>query len=86
VIFYFNSGLNIQVAHFLGVRLDELAAGIHRVTHQRVETAVGFCGIVDVDHQQGSVGGIHRGLLQLRWVHLAQALIALHHGCFHDFS
>src|ERR1700737_2000004 len=70
------SGLDVQVAHGLGVRLDEALAGIHVVAHQDVEDLVGFDRVLNLDPQQHAVLGIHRGFPELFGIHLAKTLVA----------
>src|SRR5207302_10408164 len=70
------SGLDVQVAHGLRVRLDEALAGIHVVAHQDIEDLVGLDRILDLDSQQHPVLGIHGGFPELVGVHLAETLVA----------
>src|SRR4051794_35482745 len=70
--------LDVQVGHFAGVALDELASRLHRVAHQHREDLVGAGGVVDRHLLERAVLGVHRGLEELVGVHLAQALEALH--------
>src|SRR4030088_1298653 len=54
--------LDVQVAHGLGVRLDEAFAWIHFGAHQDVEDLVGLDRILYLDPQQHAVLRIHGGL------------------------
>src|ERR1700737_4637710 len=68
--------LDVQVAHGLGVRLDESLARIDVVTHQDVEDLVRFHRIFDLDAQQHPVLWVHRGFPELVRVHLTETLVA----------
>src|SRR5438105_7910739 len=70
------SGLDVQVAHGLRVRLDEALAGIHVVAHQDIENLVGLDRVLDLDPQQHAVLGVHGGIPELLGVHLAETLVA----------
>src|SRR5437868_2010813 len=70
------SGLDVQVAHGLRVRLDEAFAGVHVVAHQDVENLVGLHRVLDLDPQQHAVLGVHGGIPELLGVHLAETLVA----------
>src|SRR4030081_1367928 len=68
--------LNVQVAHGLGVRLDEAFAWIHFRPHQDVESLVRLDRVLDLDPEQHPVLRVHGGLPQLVGVHLTQTLVA----------
>ena len=57
--------------------LDELAAGVDRVTHEHVKGTVRLSRILYRNKQQSPVFGIHRCFPQLDRVHFTQALITL---------
>src|SRR3989475_10495617 len=69
-------GLDVQVAHGLGVRLDETLAWIHFGAHQDVENLVRLDHILDLDPQQHSVLRIHGRVPELLGVHLTETLVA----------
>src|SRR5438445_2035620 len=68
--------LDVQVAHGLGVRLDEAFAWIHFGAHQDVEDLVGLDRVFDLDPQQHAVLRIHGGLPELLGIHLTETLVA----------
>src|SRR3989442_725537 len=68
--------LDVQVAHGLGVRLDEAFAWIHFGAHQDVEDLVGLDRVLDLDPQQHAVLRIHGGLPELLGIHLTETLVA----------
>src|SRR5438132_14322057 len=68
--------LDVQVAHGLGVRLDESLAGIDVVAHQNVEDLVGLDRIFDLDAEQHAVLRVHGGLPELLGIHLTETLVA----------
>src|ERR1700694_873342 len=71
-----NGRLDVQVAHGLGVRLDEAFAWIHFGAHQDVEDLVGFDRVFDLDPQQHAILGIHSGFPKLLGVHLTETFVA----------
>src|SRR5438876_974139 len=68
--------LNVQVAHGLGVRLDESFAGIDVGTHQDVEDLVRLDRVFDLDAEQHPVLWVHGRFPQLVGVHLAETFVA----------
>src|SRR6266480_2615631 len=68
--------LNVQVAHGLGVRLDESFAGIDVGTHQDIEDLVRLDRVFDLDAEQHPVLWVHGRFPQLVGVHLAETLVA----------
>src|SRR5690606_41807211 len=61
----------------LRVALDELAARLDGVAHERRERLVGGGGVLDGDELEHPRGGVHRGGPELHGVHLAEATVAL---------
>ena len=57
--------------------LDEFLARVHGITHQHVEGAVSFSGIIHIDLKQGAVGGVHGRFPQLIGVNLTETFVAL---------
>ena len=74
---YAATASDIKEPHVLRVALDERAALLDVFTHQDREHLVRARGVVEGDLQQDAVVGIHGGVPQLIWVHLAEALVAL---------
>src|ERR1700694_3879356 len=68
--------LDVQVAHGLGVRLNESLAGIDIVAHQDVEDLVRLDRIFDLDTEQHAVLWVHGGFPELLGVHLTETLVA----------
>src|SRR5690606_36383342 len=69
--------LHVQMADVQGVFLDEFAARLDDVAHQRGEDGVRLIRMADADLEQRARLGVERGLPELFGVHLAQPLIAL---------
>src|SRR3972149_3915009 len=69
--------LDIEVHHFEGVLFDELASGLDRVSHEHGEDLAGVDLVVNGDLEEDSGLGIHGRVPELRWVHLAEPLVAL---------
>src|SRR5215471_15070332 len=63
---------------FGGAADDEVTARRHVGTHQQVEYVGGGRRVLDPDPAERAVARVHRRLGQLRGVHLAEALVALH--------
>src|SRR5438105_4054172 len=72
--------LDVQVAHGLGVRLDEPLTGIDVGAHQDIEDLVRLDCILDLDAQQHPVLRVHGGFPQLLGVHLTETLVASNLG------
>src|SRR5579862_4970727 len=75
--------LDVEVADFFGVFLDELPARLDLVAHQRLEQLVDVAGavrigVVELNLKEGAGGRVHRRLPQLLRVHLGKPLVALH--------
>src|SRR5256885_2401051 len=68
--------LDVQVAHGLGVRLDESLAGIDVGAHQDIEDLVRFDRIFDLDAEQHPVLWVHGRFPQLVGVHFTETLVA----------
>ena len=68
---------DIEVAHELGVLLDELAARLDLVAHEDREELIGFLGILHLDAQHRAALGIHGRFPELLRIHLAKAFVAL---------
>src|SRR5438445_6381504 len=66
--------LDVEVADALGVRLDELLAGLDVRSHQPLERVVDRRGVFDRDAKKDARRRIHRGLPELLRVHLAETL------------
>src|ERR1700682_4953185 len=66
--------LNVEVADALGVRLNELFAGLHVGPHQLLEYVVDRCRIFDGDLKQHATRGIHGRLPELFGIHLTETL------------
>src|ERR1700694_791771 len=69
---------DIEIAHVLGVGLDELLARLHVRTHQLLEDVVDECGVLDLNLEQRARLGVHGRLPELVGVHLSQALEPVH--------
>src|SRR4029079_5072893 len=69
--------LDIEVLDVEGVVLDELAARLDLVAHERGENQGGRGVILGPDLEQRALGRIHRGFPQRVGVHLAEALVAV---------
>src|SRR5205814_1241398 len=69
---------DVEEANVEGVRLDELPARLDFVTHQSGEDLVGLVAVLDLHLEQRPRLRVHRRLPELRRVHLAEALVALH--------
>src|SRR3954468_1634716 len=67
---------DIQELHVLRVLLDEQAAGLDLVAHQRREDKVGGGGVLDVDTDEESLRRVHGRRGELAGLHLAGALEA----------
>ena len=77
--FHWEAGLqrlDVQVAHGLGVRLDESLAGIDVGAHQHVEDLVRLDRIFDLDAEQHPVLWVHGRFPQLVGVHLTETFVA----------
>src|SRR5207302_8706417 len=70
------TGLDVQVAHGLGVRLDESLAGIDVGAHQDIENLVRLDRIFDLDAEQHPVLWVHGRFPQLVGVHFTETLVA----------
>src|SRR5437762_13043743 len=70
--------LYIQVPHLQRVLFDEVAAGFDFVAHEDAEHVVGGAGVLHLNLDQRSVGGVERGFAKLLGVHFAQAFEAGH--------
>src|SRR6516165_1541778 len=68
---------DVEVPHVERVLLDELPPRFDLVAHEGGEDLVGFVRVLDLHLQQRARLGIHRGLPELRRVHLTEALVAL---------
>src|SRR5213593_1910924 len=68
---------DVEVFDVEGILLDELAARLHGIPHKNGEDLVRLDGVGDVDLEKAAGLGVHRGLPELRRVHLAQPLVAL---------
>src|SRR3954451_11688032 len=65
---------DVQEAHVFGVALDETAARFDVLAHQYAEQLVRGGGVVECHLLERAGRRVHRGLPQLRVVHLAQTL------------
>src|SRR5262245_64904755 len=74
---HWRRGSDVEVAHVERVLLDELPPRLHLVAHEGGEDLVGLVRVLDLHLQQRARLGIHRGLPELRRVHLTEALVAL---------
>src|SRR5436305_1298569 len=74
--------LHIQVPHFQRVVLNERPPRLDLVAHEDGEDGVGVDVVLDLHAEEAALGGIHRGLPELRRVHLAEALVALDRKAF----
>src|SRR5712692_162934 len=70
-------GSDVQVAHVLGVPLDELAPRLDLVAHELVEELGGLDRVLHGDPENGPRGRVHRGLPELVRVHLTEPLVPL---------
>src|SRR6185437_11410735 len=68
---------DVEVPDAERVRLDERAARLDLLTHQRGEDVVGADDVLDLHLQEPAHARVHRGLPQLVGIHLAQPLVAL---------
>src|SRR5256885_3649406 len=68
--------LDVQVAHGLGVRLDEALARIDVGAHQDIEDLVRLDRIFDLDAEQHPVLWIHGRFPQLVGIHFTETLVA----------
>src|SRR5260221_9514076 len=68
---------DVEVRNPQRVGLDELAARLDLVAHERREDLAGADGVLDLHLEQDALGGIHGGFPELLGVHLAQPLVAL---------
>src|SRR5205807_1447917 len=71
------SGSDIEIGNREGVLLDELAARLDLISHERHEDIVGGERVLDLHLQQAARLGIDRGLPELLRIHLAESLVAL---------
>ena len=69
------SDVDVRGAQRVG--LNEVATGLHLVTHQHGEHPVGFNRIFNLHAQEPAHLGVHGGFPQLFRIHLTQALVAL---------
>src|SRR4051794_7781860 len=69
--------LDVEEPDILRVLLDELAAGLDVLAHERREDGVGGDGVIDRHLTQRAGRGVHGRLPQLFVVHLAETLVAL---------
>src|SRR4051812_27985377 len=70
-------GSDVEIPDIERVVLDELAARLHLVAHQRREHLIGFGVVFSADLKQRAMVRVHRGVPQRIGVHLAQALVAV---------
>ena len=70
--------LDVQILHAQRVVLDEAAARLDLVAHQRREDLVGLVGVLDTDLQQRARLRVHRRFPELLRVHLTEPFVALH--------
>src|SRR5258708_34763619 len=68
--------LDVEVAHRLGVRGDELLARLDVAPPQLLEDVVDRGGVLDLAPEQGAGRRVHGRLPQLVRVHLAETLEA----------
>ena len=68
---------DIEIDDLERVALDEVAARIDNVAHERAEDLVGLVGMIDPHLEKDPPVGVERRLPELLGVHLAQALVAL---------
>src|SRR5437763_7189775 len=71
------AGSDIEIGDREGVLLDELAARLDLISHERHEDVVGGECVLDLHLQQAARLGIDSGLPELLRVHLAESLVAL---------
>src|SRR5687767_2871373 len=69
---------DIEEAHLARVLLDEGAARLDLVAHQRGEDAVGRRSVLDVDADEHPVLRVHGRVRELLGVHLPEPLEAAH--------
>src|ERR1700704_5288738 len=69
---------DVEVAHGLGVRLDELLARFHVGPHQLLEDVVDQGRVLHLAPEQRSRLRVHGGFPELVRVHLAEALETVH--------
>src|SRR5262245_58977851 len=74
--------LHVQVPNLQRVRLDEIPPGLDLVSHEDGEDLVGFDVVLDLNPEEPALRGVHRGLPELRRVHLAETLVALDRQAF----
>src|SRR5207237_10394596 len=65
---------DVKVLDLPRAGLDEVAARLDALAHERAEHVVGLCRVLDVGAQEGPRLRAHRGFPKLIGVHLAQAL------------
>ena len=68
--------LDIQIADFVGVSLDEAPARRDRGTHQHIEGLICGSRVLNSYLKQRAAEGIHGCIPELRGIHFAQALKA----------
>src|ERR1039457_5527806 len=68
---------DIEEPHFFGVLLDERSARLDPIPPQHGEDLVGRLDVFHRDQLERARHGIHGGVPELVWVHLAEALEAL---------
>src|ERR1700693_6216221 len=69
---------DVEETHVFGVRLDETAACVDVVAHERREDLVCDRGVFDRALQQRAGGRVHRRVAELLPVHLAETLEPAH--------
>lgn len=71
--------LDVEVSDVEGVFFNELATGLHDITHEDGEHAVGFeqVFLTQIHAQHATLGGVHGGFEELLGVHFTQAFEAL---------
>src|SRR5215475_8324783 len=73
----FDRGLDIQILHGQRMFFDELAPGLHFVTHQRRENIVGFDSVFNTHLQEHASLGVHGRFPEMLVVHLPETFVAL---------
>src|SRR4051794_32519475 len=68
---------DVEVLHVERVRLDELAARLDLIAHERREDLVRGVGIRELYLEQGAGLRVHRGCPELLRVHLTETLVPL---------
>src|SRR5207302_5559680 len=68
--------LDVEVAHCLRMRLDELATRLDVAAHQLLEDLVDLRDVLDLDLEQRARRRVHGRVPELVGVHLAQTLEA----------